>query len=30
LPFVFNKQEELPLMIGARIFEPIVLAWVVT
>jgi phosphopantetheinyl transferase len=30
LPFVFEKNETVPLKIEARIFDPLVLAWVLT
>jgi phosphopantetheinyl transferase len=30
LPFVFEKNETVPLKIEARIFDPLVLAWVIT
>jgi 4'-phosphopantetheinyl transferase EntD len=30
LPFVFRKREELPVTVGAHIFDSLVLAWVVT
>lgn len=30
LPFVFQKQEPISMSIVARVFEPLVLAWVVT